>query len=539
MTLKRLGIMLDMSRNAVMHVPALKNMICLLSDMGYNTLLLYTEDTYEIPDEPYFGHFRGRYSQEELRQIVAFADEKGMEVIPCIQTLAHLNAIFHWPVYNSVHDCNDILLAGEDQTYQLVGKMLDAVKACYRSEYVHIGMDEAHMVGLGKYLDRNGFEDRFQILSRHLKRVCAMATERGLKPIMWGDMFFRLKNHGLYNVYEPVIPTPEEADLPPEITLTHWDYYSTDQTRYEIMLRAHKQLGNPVWYAGGIWTWTGFAPDNAFSLRSTLAAIRACRAEQVENIFMTIWGDDGNECSRYSALSALYAAACFARGEEDMDRIKAAFEEKYSIPFDAFQLLDLHEPSDATEAKNAVSCQEKYLLFNDPFLGVCDSTLSGNENAYYSQTADALIKYADHPQYGQCFRTLSQLARVLSRKAELGARTRALYQARNRQGMQQLIADYDECILDTEEFLRIFRDAWMAENKPHGFEIQEIRIGGLLQRLRSCRDRLIAWCEQDTPIPELAEQALDLQGGGTEFSGRHFRYPRWELMVSPNVVRMP
>lgn len=539
MSLKRLGIMLDMSRNAVMHVPALKDMICLLSDMGYNTLLLYTEDTYEIPDEPYFGHFRGRYSQQELRQIVDFADEKGIEVIPCIQTLAHLNAIFHWPVYNSVRDCNDILLAGEEQTYQLVGKMLDTVKACYRSEYVHIGMDEAHMVGLGKYLDRNGFEDRFQILSRHLKRVCAMATERGLKPIMWGDMFFRLKNHGLYNVYEPVIPTPEEVDLPPEITLTHWDYYSADQTRYEIMLRAHKQLGNPVWYAGGIWTWTGFAPDNAFSLRSTLAAIRACRTEQVENIFMTIWGDDGNECSRYSALSALYAAACYARGEEDMDRIKAAFEEKYGIPFDAFQLLDLHEPSGATESKNAVSCQEKYLLFNDPFLGVCDSTLSGNENAYYSQTADALAQYADHPQYGRCFRTLGQLARVLSRKAELGVRTRALYQAGNKQRMQQLLADYEQCISDTEVFLDVFRDAWMAENKPHGFEIQEIRIGGLLQRLRSCRDRLTAWCEQDIPIPELAEQALDLQGGGTEFSGRHFRYPRWELMVSPNVVRMP
>ena len=63
MSFKRLGIMLDMSRNAVMHVPALKKFIVTLSDMGYNTLLLYTEDTYEIPGEPYFGHFLGRYSQ--------------------------------------------------------------------------------------------------------------------------------------------------------------------------------------------------------------------------------------------------------------------------------------------------------------------------------------------------------------------------------------------------------------------------------------------------------------------------------------------
>lgn len=538
MSFKRFGIMLDMSRNAVMHVPALKKFIVTLSDMGYNTLLLYTEDTYEIPGEPYFGHFRGRYSQQELRQIVDFAGEQGMEVIPCIQTLAHLNAIFKWPVYNQIRDCNDILLADEEKTYQLIGKMLDSVKACYRSEYVHIGMDEAHMVGLGKHLDRFGYEDRFALLSRHLKRVCQMVTDRGLKSIMWGDMFFRLKNNGVYNCYEPIVPTPEEVDIPQEVAITNWDYYSADQARYEIMLRAHKQLGNPVWYAGGIWTWTGFAPDNAFSLRSTLAAIRACRVENIENIFMTIWGDDGNECPRYAALSALYAAACFARGEESMEKIKADFEDKYHIPFDAFQLLDLHVPSDAMEAKNAVSCQEKYLLYNDPFLGICDSTLSGNENAYYARTAEALKPYINHPEYGNTFRMLGQLALVLSRKAELGVRTRALYQAVDKPGIRQLIADYEQCILDTEAFLCIFRSVWMAENKPHGFEIQEIRIGGLIQRLRSCKERLEQWCSQDTPIPELAEQALDLEGGGTEFTRRHFRYPNWIAMFSPNVASM-
>ena len=76
-----------------------------------------------------------------------------MEVIPCIQILAHLNTIFRWPVYQPIQDCNDILLSEEDKTYELIGKMLDSVKACYRSEYVHIGMDEAHMV-LGEQAPR-------------------------------------------------------------------------------------------------------------------------------------------------------------------------------------------------------------------------------------------------------------------------------------------------------------------------------------------------------------------------------------------------
>ena len=84
---KRFGLMMDMSRNSVMNMPSLKKLIPALADMGYNFIMLYTEDTYEIPEEPYFGHFRGRYTQAELKDFVAFCEGYGVEVIPCIQTL--------------------------------------------------------------------------------------------------------------------------------------------------------------------------------------------------------------------------------------------------------------------------------------------------------------------------------------------------------------------------------------------------------------------------------------------------------------------
>ena len=44
---KRLGTMIDCSRNAVMNVKTLKKWIDLTADLGYNTLCLYMEDTYE------------------------------------------------------------------------------------------------------------------------------------------------------------------------------------------------------------------------------------------------------------------------------------------------------------------------------------------------------------------------------------------------------------------------------------------------------------------------------------------------------------
>lgn len=58
--------------------------------------MLYTEDTYEVNDEPYFGYVRGRYTKEEMKELDAFAGSLGISLIPCIQTLAHLKATFRW-----------------------------------------------------------------------------------------------------------------------------------------------------------------------------------------------------------------------------------------------------------------------------------------------------------------------------------------------------------------------------------------------------------------------------------------------------------
>ena len=103
------GTMLDCSRNAVPNLHTLKKWVDLTASLGYNTLLLYTEDTYEVPDEPYFGYMRGRYTQAELRELDAYAKARGMTIMPCIQTLAHLYAIKRWPEYWPHFDTDDIL----------------------------------------------------------------------------------------------------------------------------------------------------------------------------------------------------------------------------------------------------------------------------------------------------------------------------------------------------------------------------------------------------------------------------------------------
>ena len=184
--IRNLGVMLDCSRGAVYSVPALKKYIDVLARMGYGSLQLYTEDTYTVEGEPYFGYLRGRYSEEEIRELDAYAKRKGIELIPCIQTLAHLGGPLRWSAYDECRDIGDILLAGEDCTYELIENMFRACAKCFTSRNINVGMDEAHLVGLGQYLDKHGYRNRFEILSEHIARVAEIAAKYGFKPMMWG-----------------------------------------------------------------------------------------------------------------------------------------------------------------------------------------------------------------------------------------------------------------------------------------------------------------------------------------------------------------
>lgn len=79
-----------------MSVEYAKELIEILAIMGHNTILIYMEDVYSLKEEPYFGYMRGRYTEAELQAIDDYAHQFGIEVIPCIQTLAHLEQFLRW-----------------------------------------------------------------------------------------------------------------------------------------------------------------------------------------------------------------------------------------------------------------------------------------------------------------------------------------------------------------------------------------------------------------------------------------------------------
>mgnify|MGYP002798165688 CR=1 FL=1 len=123
MKYKHFGVMLDCSRNAVPKVSTVKKLIDVLQIMGYNTLELYTEDTFEITEEPYFGYLRGRYTGAEIREMDEYAKAQGIELIPCVQMLAHFTNPVKLPRFAEITDIDDILLIDDEKTYAFIERI--------------------------------------------------------------------------------------------------------------------------------------------------------------------------------------------------------------------------------------------------------------------------------------------------------------------------------------------------------------------------------------------------------------------------------
>ncbi len=517
---KTLSFMLDCSRNAVPNMAFLKRFIDILAEIGYNELQLYTEDTYKIESEPYFGYLRGGFSRDEIKEIDKYCIEKGIELVPCIQTLAHLDRIFRWQRFNStVLDLGNVLLADNEETYEFIEKEFCEIAQCFSSRKVNLGMDEAHCLGLGRHLKDYGYENPKDIFFRHLNKVLEIAERYGFKARMWSDMFIKFDNNGQYPVLNPKVSDDTKNLVPKNVNLIYWDYNQRDRKVYQSMLDAHKLLGEKdVTWAGACWSWLGSIPRNDYSLLGQKAAFPVMKKNGVENYMLTFWGDDGEECSKLALLPTIFHFAEMAKGNCDEKDIARKFKEKFGIGFDEFLSIDL--PNLIDEQEPDVYNPSKYMLYNDCFLGIYDYTVDENAKAgkKYTAYSKKLGKLASDEKFGYVFDTAAKLCKVLSLKYEIGVKTRSAYKNGDKDAMAKIIADYTKIIRYLETFYQSFKKQWYTENKGFGFEVQAARIGGLIRRVKDCREMLQDWIKGDVDkVDELEEEInLDVYGRGCD-----------------------
>jgi len=325
--LEFMGVQLDCSRGGVPHVAALQDWAVQLSLYGFNALLLYMEDVYEVQGETFFGYMRGRYSKAELAQVGRVAAAVGVEVIPAIQALGHLEQILHWPANDKYRDTPNVLLVGEEDGHDLLERMMAAATEPLGARRIHLGLDETFGLGQGRYREKRcGTKKKIGcgptpeaslIYEEHVQRVLDIARGLGLRPAIYTDMIFRFggggagtaggdgKGDGEAAYRDPsVLLKPDtiarvNAALGEEgLDLVYWDYSSSNKDEYIAQLQRHEPLvsGNNtadgqrgLMMSLGLWTWNRFWAALHWAMATMEAGVAAAQEAGVPGIYVTAW----------------------------------------------------------------------------------------------------------------------------------------------------------------------------------------------------------------------------------------------------------
>lgn len=504
------GIMVDCSRNAVMKPETIYKLLRYMGVMGLNMLMLYTEDTYSIEGEPFFGYLRGRYSEAEIKAIDDYAYQFGIEVIPCIQTLGHMSMVLKWPAYGHIRDNESVLLAGAEATYEFIDKMIDAATRPLRSKRIHLGMDEAWGMGRGQYMDRFGYKESLEIFNDHMEQVLKIAKKYDLDPMIWSDTYLNI----LSNQKQPADDTNNH--ISDGLKLIYWDYFTRDKQFYHDTIQKHKQLGAMPIFSGGVVACSTFAANSARTFESSIPALTACKEEGVEEVFVTIWGDDAAEYHPFTALLGfqLYAEMGYAK-DLDMDKLKRRVKFCTGIEFDAFMDLSMLDNVENINQDNRWPPNvSKYVFWQDPLLGLHDKDIEGLElDQHYKKVHKHFLKrYQDQESVREYYEVPLKLSAVLSIKSEIGNRMRAYYKNEDTKSLEEISEhDLPELIKRVEEMRKVHRKQWHHLNKPFGWEVLDLRYSGLIGRLDSTIYRLKEYLSEEIDrIQELEEEILPL-----------------------------
>lgn len=145
--------------------------------------------------------YGGYYTKEELRELVAYAAERYITVIPEIEMPGHSMEVgYAYPDVLCVlpdgrtHTGAWDLCPGSEATFALLEAVLDEVMEIFPTPFIHIGGDEATMktwsqcVNCRKRMEEEGYTEVAQLQGYLVRRIEAFVRSRGRRIIGWDEI---------------------------------------------------------------------------------------------------------------------------------------------------------------------------------------------------------------------------------------------------------------------------------------------------------------------------------------------------------------
>ena len=273
------GVLLDVSRGKVPTPDSVREIIDLCARLKLNVLMLYTEHTFRFRRHPKIGAGDSPLDASTMRELDAYAADRCVELIPCLQSLGHMAHVLKHPEYQHLDETADgwTLSPAEPGTYELLADLYDEYLPNFRSHWLNANCDEPWDLGRGKSKAREQELGPGGVYLEHVGRLKTMAARAGKRTMIWGDV---------------VHAHPERIlEIDRDLILLDW-WYEADFDFDRV--RVFAENGIEFLVCPGTSSWNCLFPRVEISNRNIERWADAGRRHGAKGLLNTDWGDYGH-----------------------------------------------------------------------------------------------------------------------------------------------------------------------------------------------------------------------------------------------------
>ena len=479
------GLHDDLSRGPVPTLEFQKEQIRRFAAYKLNVYSPYFEHTLEYASHPLAAPPGGAMTREDVRELVRYARQYHIDVIPEQEAFGHLHHLLKWELYAPIAETphGHVIAPGQPASMQLIKQLFAEIDSLFPSRFVHLGADETFELGRGQTASRVKSEGIGTVYVDFLRTITDSLRFMDKRFLFWGDV---AGNH------------PELVKtLPKNMIAVPWVYWLTSAANLEGTVKPWKDAGMEFWVAPGVNNWLRVYPDNGVALRNIQQFVATGQRNGATGMLNTSWDDDGDALFNQTWYGVLWgAAASWQPGESSI----ADFERSFGRVFHGDTTGNIDEAERKLAAAHArlrdagIGEASTFAFWLDPWSG--EGQLMAKQVLPVARDVrilaeSALVLIAHARRAGVSPRSRDALAAVelgarridwLAAKFQFADEVAQMYHRagadtsrEGRREAQQQLADISHPIngrvLDLREgfanLKQLHQQAWLAENRPY------------------------------------------------------------------------
>jgi hypothetical protein len=304
-TMRWRGVSDDISRGPVPNVDYIKRQIRTEAYFKMNMHSFYMEHTFSSQSHPLIGPEGGSLTPAEIKELVAYARNYHVELVPEQQTFGHLHKALRLEKYADLAETpyGDVLSPQQQATYKLIEDWYRELNDLFPGQFFHIGEDETFELGEGQSRTEAQTKGVGAVYFEHLNHVRDLLKPYNRKLMFWGDIA----------LHHPDLI----GSIPKDMIVMNWQYGARDD--FVTSIKPFQDAGLQQFVCPGAQTWNQIFPNTEAAAKNIINFVRDGQQAGAIGMMNTTWDDDGESLFEMAWYPlALGAAASWQEGKLDV-----------------------------------------------------------------------------------------------------------------------------------------------------------------------------------------------------------------------------